>query len=431
MAAPTTRPLDGKTVLVGLSGGIACYKGAEIVRLLTTHGATVRVMMTRNATEFITPLTLQTLSGQPVATETFDLTQESEIGHIRLADTADAIVIAPATANTIAKIAAGLGDDLLTTVLLATRAPVLIAPSMNVHMYENPLVQRNIAALREAGYRMIEPESGFLACGYEGAGRLADPTVIVAEIERAVAQSDLRGERVLISAGPNREAIDPVRFISNRSTGKMGYALAAAAWRRGAEVCLVAGPTALPKPHGVRVINAVTADDMLRAVEAELVAATVVIMAAAVADYRPKHRAPQKLKKGEEPMVLELERTTDILAHLAPRKGERFVVGFAAETEDVVGNAQRKLRSKQLDMIVANDVGRADTGFEVDTNAVVILDANGRVDLPLASKDAIADQILDHLLARKTGAAGRAATQPRPRALRAAGKGRSASRRRA
>lgn len=417
-----TNALDGKTILVGLSGGIACYKGAEIVRWLKTGGATVRVMMTRHAMEFITPLTLQTLSGQPVATDTFDLTQESEIGHIRLADTSDAIVIAPATANTIGKIAAGLGDDLLTTVLLATRAPVLIAPSMNVHMYENPIVQRNIASLRAAGYRLIEPESGFLACGYEGAGRLADPSVIVAEVERALAKQDLSGERVLISAGPNREALDPVRFISNRSTGRMGYALAAAAWRRGASVCLVTGPTALPVPHGVRAVGAVTADDMMRAIEAELDSATIVIMAAAVADYRPKHRAAQKLKKGDGPMMLELERTTDILAQLAPRKGDRFVVGFAAETENVIGNAERKLRAKQLDMIVANDVGRTDTGFEVDTNAVVILDAHGRVDLPLASKDDIAHQILDRIQVRRSGDSGQAIPPARSHALRGAGK---------
>jgi phosphopantothenoylcysteine decarboxylase/phosphopantothenate--cysteine ligase len=390
--------------VVGLSGGIACYKGAELVRALTTRGARVRVMMTRHATEFITPLTLQTLSGHAVATDTFDLTQESEIGHIRLADTADAIVIAPATANVIGKIAAGLGDDLLTTVLLATRAPVLLAPSMNVHMYEHPLVQRNLETLRHTGYRVVEPESGFLACGYEGAGRLADPITIVAEVERAVSPQDLAAERVLISAGPNRERIDPVRFISNRSSGKMGYALAVAAWRRGATVCLVTGPTALAAPHGVRVINAVTADDMLRAIEREFEAATLVMMAAAVADYRPKRPAVQKLKKGDGPLLLELERTVDILAHLAPRKGDRFVVGFAAETEHVVANAQRKLRTKQLDMIVANDVARADAGFEVDTNTVVILDADGHVELPLASKDDIADRILDRVVARRPAA---------------------------
>lgn len=426
-----SKPLEGKTVLVGLSGGIACYKGAELIRLLTARGATVRVMMTRHAMEFITPLTLQTLSGQPVATDTFDLTQESEIGHIRLADSADAIVIAPATANTIGKIAAGIGDDLLTTVLLATRAPVLIAPSMNVHMYENRVVQRNVDALRQVGHRIIEPESGYLACGYEGAGRLADPSVIVAEIERAVTPQDLKDEGVLVSAGPNREGIDPVRFISNRSTGKMGYALAAAAWRRGANVCLVTGPTALPIPHGVRGIQAATADEMLRALDQELESATLLIMAAAVADYRPKQRATQKLKKGDGPLLLELERTVDILAHLAPRKGDRFVVGFAAETEHVVANAERKLRAKHLDMIVANDVGRADTGFAVDTNAVTILDAHGRVDLPLASKDEIANQILDHVIARRTPGYRAAPTAGRVRMLRARGSRPASKRRRA
>lgn len=393
-----TRPLEGRRVVVGLSGGIACYKGAELVRLLTGAGAHVRVVMTRNATEFIAPLTLQTLSRFPVATETFDLTQESEIGHIQLADTADALVVAPATANVIGKMAAGIGDDLLTTVILATRAPVLVAPSMNVHMFENAAVQANLATLRTRGVRIIEPGSGFLACGYEGAGRLAEPPVIVAEIERAVSSADLAGERVLIAAGPNREAIDPVRFISNRSTGKMGYALAAAAWRRGADVALVSGPTALPAPHGVRVERVTTAEEMRRAVVAEFPAASIVLMAAAVADYRPARPSAQKLKKGAGPLTIECERTADILAGLTARKGNRFVVGFAAETENVLANAERKAREKRVDMMVANDVARSDAGFEVDTNAVTIVDARGRVDLPVMSKDEVADRILDRIL---------------------------------
>ena len=390
--------LSGKTVVVGLTGGIACYKSAELVRLLRAAGARVRVVMTRHAQEFITPLTLQTLSGEPVSTETFDLTQESEIGHIRLADTADVVVVAPATANVIGKMAAGLADDLLTTVLLATRAPVLIAPAMNVHMWEHPLVQANLDKLRQLGHRVIAPGTGFLACGYEGAGRLAEPAAIIAEVERSLTVGDLAGESVLVSAGPTREAIDPVRYISNRSAGKMGYAIAAAAWRRGAEVVLVSGPTALSPPHGVRHVPVVTAEEMQQAMEEAFADATIVLMAAAVADYRALRAAPQKVKKVQAQLSIELERTVDILATLGQRKGDRFVVGFAAETEQVLANAEKKLHGKGADMIVANDVARADAGFEVDTNAVTIIDALGREEIGLASKDEIADRILDRVL---------------------------------
>ena len=405
-------PLENKTIVVALTGGIACYKGAELVRLLITAGARVRVMMTAGAREFITPLTLQALSGEPVATDTFSLTQESEIGHIRLADTADAIVVAPATANVIARAAHGMADDLVTTVLLATRAPVLFCPSMNVHMYENAAVDENLATLRRRGHRVVEPDSGFLACGYEGAGRLADLTRIVAEVARALTPATLAGKRVLVSAGPNRERIDPVRFVSNRSTGKMGYALAAAAWRRGAEVTLVSGPTPLEAPHGVEVRMATTAAEMHDAVQEEFRRADVLLMAAAVADYRPARPAAQKLKKGAGPLKIELERTTDILASLAPRKGKRVVVGFAAETENVEENARRKLREKKLDMVVVNDVSRSDAGFEVDTNAVVMIDAAGSVEVPLASKDEVAGRILDRVeeLLRRRGKDGRAAS---------------------
>ena len=397
------RRCEGKTVVVALSGGIACYKAPEVVRLLRDAGARVRVVMTRHAVEFITPLTMQTLAGEPVSTELFDLTQESEIGHIRLADSADAVLIAPATANLIAKAAHGLADDLLTTILLATRAPVLLAPAMNVHMWENPRVQANLATLRGQGWRVIEPGVGFLACGYQGAGRLAEPAVIAAEVERAVGPHDLAGERVLVTAGPNREAIDPVRFLSNRSTGRMGYAVAAAAWRRGAEVVLVSGPTGLAAPHGVRCIRVTTAEEMRAAVEREFEPATMLVMAAAVADYRPAQVAKKKLKKSTGPLHLELERTLDILASLKGRAGERLMIGFAAETDNVLGNAQRKLAAKGLDLIVANDVSRADTGFEVDTNAVTLVDARGRIDVPLASKDEVADRILDRALALKRG----------------------------
>ena len=394
--------LDGKTIGLGLTGGIACYKSAELVRELVKAGASVRVMMSAGAQHFITPLTLQTLSGHPVATDTFDLTQESEIGHIRLADSADVVIIAPATANVIGKLAAGIADDLITTVLLAVRAPILLAPAMNVNMWENPIVQANLGRLRAYGVRIIEPGEGFLACGWEGKGRLPDTHVLVAEVERAVTIQDLRGERVLVTAGPNREPIDPVRFISNRSTGKMGFAVAAAAWRRGAEVTLVAGPTALPTPHGVHRRDIATAEDMRQAVAAEFDNATMLFMAAAVADYRPARVAKEKLKKGSGRMVLELDRTVDILGELAPRKEARTVVGFAAETEDVLANAERKLRAKHLDLIVANDVAGTQTGFEADTNAVTMIDRTGHHEtVPLMSKDAVADRILDRVMVLK------------------------------
>lgn len=403
--------LDGKTIVVALSGGIACYKAAELVRLLRTAGARVRVVMTRHATEFITPLTLQALSGEPVATDLFDLTQESEIGHIQLADCASAVVVAPATANLIAKAAAGIADDLLTTVLLATRAPVLLAPSMNVNMYDNRLVQSNLRRLEEHGFRIVDPGVGYLACGYEGAGRLAEPVEIAAEVARLVGPKDLKGEKVLVTAGPNREAIDPVRFISNRSSGKMGYAVAQAAWRRGAEVTLVSGPTSLDAPHGVHTLHVTTAAEMREAVENEVGAATMVFMAAAVADYRPAKPIGSKMKKRPGPLTLQLERTVDILGELRRRKGERLLIGFAAETEDLVANARRKFREKSLDLIVANDVSAVETGFESEQNAVTLIDETGSLALPAASKDDIAEQIVDAVVglaaARKRSGAAR------------------------
>lgn len=392
--------LEGKRVLVGVSGGIAAYKAAELVRALTVAGAHVQVMMTRNAQEFITPLTLQTLSGNPVATETFSLTQESEIGHIRLADTADAVIVAPATANVIAKLAHGLADDLLTTVLLATRAPVVIAPAMNVHMWENPIVQANLERLRQAGLRLVEPDAGFLACGYEGKGRLADTEALLAAVRQALTPADLAGERMLVSAGPNREAIDPVRFVSNRSTGKMGFALAAAAARHGAEVTLVAGPVSLTTPPGVRRLDVTTAREMLGAVEAEFKKTSILVMTAAVADYRPAKVAKEKIKKAEGGLAIDFVRNPDILATLAPKKGRRLFVGFAAETTEVLASAQRKLAAKKLDLMVANDVSRSDAGFAVDTNAVTLLDAaGGRDELPLMSKDEVAEKIIERIVA--------------------------------
>lgn len=396
--------LKGKNIVLGVTGGIAAYKAAEIVRLLVKEGATVRVLMTRNAQEFITPLTLQTLSGNPVSTETFSLTQESEIGHIRLADTADLLLVAPATANVIGKLACGIADDLLTTVLLATTAPVLLAPAMNVHMYAHPIVQENMRKLASLGYGLIEPAEGFLACGYEGKGRLAAPEDIVEEVRAALTEKDLIGTRIIVTAGPNAEPIDPVRLITNRSTGKMGFAMARVAWRRGAEVLLVSGPTSLPPPRGVRVRSVRTAREMQQAVLESYPQATMVIAAAAVADYRPAHIAPQKIKKGEGKFVIALTRNPDILAELGQQKGERLLVGFATETEEVLQNAERKLRSKNLDLIVANDVTQEGAGFAGDTNIVTLIDRTGKIEpLPLMGKEEVAHAVYDRLLALKTG----------------------------
>ena len=391
-----------KTVIIGVTGGIACYKAVELVRLLVKDSLAVQVIMTRAAMEFVTPLTFQTLSGKPVATESFNLTQESEIGHINLADSADLFVIAPATANVIGKIAAGIADDLLTTVLMATQAPVLIAPAMNIHMYENPILQENIRKLRRIGYHFMEPAEGYLACGYEGKGRLPEPEKILEEIRSLLRKKDLLGERFLITAGPSREPLDPVRYISNRSSGKMGYALARAAVRRGAGVVLVSGPSAIEPPSAVRLIPVNTAAEMRRAVLEQFPECTAVIMAAAVADYRPVDASSKKLKRGKAPLDIRLEPNPDILRELGRRKNGKLLVGFAAETEELIVNATRKLHEKNLDLIVANDVTQAGGGFDGDTNIATIVDRSGASDsLSLMTKDELADRIYDHLLALK------------------------------
>jgi phosphopantothenoylcysteine decarboxylase / phosphopantothenate---cysteine ligase len=391
-----------QTVVLGVTGGIACYKAVELVRLLVRDGFAVQVIMTRGAMEFVTPLTFQTLSGKPVASETFNLTQESEIGHINLADSADLFVIAPATANVIGKMAGGIADDLLTTVLLATQAPVLVAPAMNIHMYENPLVQENIRKLRRVGYHFIEPAEGYLACGYEGKGRLPDPENIFETIKNLLKKKDLAGERFLITAGPSREPLDPVRYISNRSSGKMGYALARAALSRGAEVVLVSGPTALEPPSGARTIAVTSAAEMRRAVLGEFPRCTAVIMAAAVGDYHPTEIAPRKIKRAKGPLELRLEPNPDILKELGAQKNGKLVVGFAAETEELTTNATKKLRAKNLDMIVANDVTQEGSGFDGDTNIATIIDRSGAsFSLPLMSKSELADRIYDHLVSLK------------------------------
>jgi phosphopantothenoylcysteine decarboxylase / phosphopantothenate---cysteine ligase len=353
--------------------------------------------------EFVAPLTFQTLSGNPVATETFDLTQESEIGHINLADGADLLVIAPATANVIGKIAAGIADDLLTTVLMATQAPVLVAPAMNIHMYENPIVQENLRKLRRIGYHILEPAEGYLACGYEGKGRLPEPETIAEQAQRLLGNKDLSGERFLITAGPNREPVDPVRYLSNRSSGKMGYALADVALRRGAAVVLISGPTTLSKPIGARLIPVATAAEMRAAVVREYDQCTSVIMAAAVSDYRVASVSEKKIKRGKGPLELRLEPNPDILRELGANKKDKWLVGFAAETEDLTANAQKKLRDKNLDMVVANNVAENGSGFDGDTNIATIVDRTGAVrSLPLMGKHELADRIYDHFIALKS-----------------------------
>ncbi|HWP56873.1 MAG TPA: bifunctional phosphopantothenoylcysteine decarboxylase/phosphopantothenate--cysteine ligase CoaBC [Candidatus Acidoferrales bacterium] len=387
-----------KTVVVGVTGGIACYKAAELVRLLVQDGFAVRVIMTKSAAEFVTPLTFQTLSGHPVATELFSLTEESEIGHINLADQANLLVIAPATANVIGKIAAGIADDLLTTVVHATRAKVLIVPSMNVHMYENPILQQNIEKLKALGYAFMEPAEGYLACGYEGKGRLPEPVDIREEVRSLLTHKDLTGERILVTAGPTQESIDPIRYISNRSSGKMGYALAQAALRRGAEVTLVSGPTALAAPSRARLIPVTTAAEMRRAVLSEFPRATAIIMAAAVSDYSPDHYAERKIKRSGGPIELRLKPNPDILGELGAHKDGQVLIGFAAETDDLVYNAKKKLEAKKLDMVVANDVTQPGSGFEVDTNTVTVLDRHGGVyRLGPMTKQELADRIYDFL----------------------------------
>lgn len=397
--------LKDKRIVLGVTGGIAAYKAVELLRLFVKAGARVQVIMTAAAQEFVTPLTFQTLSGNPVHTGLFNLLQEMEIGHIALADRADLLVIAPATANVIGKISGGIADDLLTTTVMATRAPVLFAPAMNVNMWENPLYRQNEEKLKGLGYHFLEPASGFLACGWEGQGKLPEPGAIFQECVRLLTPQDLIGETVLVTAGPTREELDPVRYLSNRSSGKMGYAIARAACNRGAKVILVSGPTALTPPCGVEFLGVTSAAQMREAVLGRAGEATVIVKAAAVADYRPAVRAPQKIKKeGSGEMTLVLEKNPDILAELGEIKGACYLVGFAAETADLLANAGKKLESKKLDLIVANDVTEDGAGFDVDTNIVRFLFADGTVqELPRMSKDAVAGRLLDVIAARRGG----------------------------
>lgn len=398
-------PLRGAEIVVGVGGGIAAYKACELVRQFIKAGAKVQVIMTRRAQKFVGPLTFQALTGRPVFTDLFSLTEEADIGHIQVADRADLVVVAPATANVIARLAAGMTDDALTAVCLATTAPVLLAPSMNVNMWQHPLTQANVRRLMDvAGTKVVGPGDGFLACRWTGPGRLAEPADIVEAAARVLAPQDLAGRKVLVTAGPTHEPIDPVRFLGNRSSGKMGYALAAAAARRGAAVTLVSGPTSLAEPVGVDTVQVEDARGMERALAERAWAMDAVVMAAAVADFRPGTPSETKLKRTEiglQPAIV-LDANPDLLAGLGAERASRggvgpLLVGFAAETHDVVNYARAKLAAKGCDLIVANDVTAPGAGFAVDTNQVVLVEAGGTRPLPLASKHDVAHGILDRV----------------------------------
>jgi len=395
--------LDGKNIVLAVTGGIAAYKSADLASRLVKAGAVVDVVMTAAATEFVRPLTFQALTHRPVALDMFSLLQETEIGHVALGQRAALMIIAPATANTIAKLAHGLADNLLTTTALACRGPILIAPAMESGMWDNAATADNMEIIRRRGFHVVGPEPGRLASGGYGQGRMTEPEVLMDAARWVLGRSGpLAGRSVVLTAGGTREAIDPVRFIGNRSSGKMGYALAIAARDRGADVVLIHGPTALQAPHGVADVAVESAEQMMTAVLESTAAADALIMAAAVADYRPPAPAGQKIKKQREKLRLELARTADILAAVAERRSRsgrpQVVVGFAAETQDVVENAREKLTRKGLSLIVANDVSAADSGFEVETNRVTLLDASGGMEtLPLMSKAEVAEGIIDRL----------------------------------
>ncbi len=394
--------LDGKHVLLGVSGSIAAYKAVDILRSLQEQGADVSVAMTKNAARFITRLTFETLSGRPVLCDEFQEEEWSGIRHVDVTEGLDIALVAPATANIIGKIASGIADDALTTALTAIDCPLLIAPAMNDRMYRNAVVQKNIASLKEQGVRFIDPDAGPLACGTIGQGRLAALERIMQMVSSTLPAADLGGVTVLVTAGPTREPIDAVRFISNASTGKMGYAIAAAARERGATVNLISGPTAITPPPGVTVVRVQSARDMHKAVMDHVEGAEVVIMAAAVSDFKPAISSDRKIRKQEAPTIINLERTDDILSAVSKVPGRRLLVGFAAETDNVLDNSMKKLKSKDLDMIVANDLLKPGAGFACDTNAVTIIDRAGmQTELPVMPKSEIARRIIDKIIELK------------------------------
>jgi phosphopantothenoylcysteine decarboxylase/phosphopantothenate--cysteine ligase len=389
--------LSNKTIVLGVTGSIAAYKAAEIASRLTQAGAKVHVIMTEEAVQFISPVTFRAITGRPVVTGMFDLASEFSIEHVSLANAADVVIIAPTTANVMAKLAAGIADDMLCCTVLATRAPVLIAPAMETNMYTNPVTQGNLTKLKARGFVVVGPATGWLASGRQGLGRLADAKDIVSAIYRVLRTGeDLTGRHVVVTAGGTQEPIDPVRYVGNRSSGKMGFALAEAGRDRGADVTLVTAPTSMPEPAGIRVIRVCTAEEMRQAVQNVAPRADVLIMSAAIADYRPIRAAKGKIKKGKAGLTLELERTPDILGSV---KGNLIKVGFAAESGELVKNAEKKLKQKRLDFIVANDITARDSGFGTDTNRVTIIDRKGKVDrLPLLTKREVAERILDKVI---------------------------------
>lgn len=392
--------LKGKTVLLGVTGGIAAYKAAALASALVKLHAAVEVAMTENATKFITPLTFEQLTGRRTMVDTFDRNFSHQAEHISLAQRTDLVIVAPATANVCAKLAHGLADDMLTTTVLACKCPKLIAPAMNTNMYENPVTQDNLALLRRYGWEVIEPASGRLACGAVGKGKMPEPETLVQHILRHIArEQDMKGLRVLVTAGPTQEALDPVRYLTNHSTGKMGYALAKIAMLRGADVTLISGPTAIQPPPFVEVVPVVSAREMFQAVVSHSQEADMIIKAAAVADHTPSSYSPEKLKKKDGELSLSLARTQDILGYLGShRRPGQIVCGFSMETEDMIENSRQKLLHKQVDMICANNLKQEGAGFGVDTNVLTLITKSDTVQLPLVTKEEAADQILDRLL---------------------------------
>jgi len=398
--------IKDKNIVLGVCGGIAAYKSVELLRLLVKEGANVRIIMTQNAQWFVGPLTFEALSGQPVCSSLFEKGDDASIQHIDWAEKTDAVIIAPATANIIGKLANGVADDALSTFMLAVRAPVVICPSMNTNMFESNPVQRNLETLRADGHFIVEPDSGKLACGVVGPGRLPEAEDILDRLFYHLAPKDLEGKKILVTAGPTREAIDPVRFVSNPSSGKMGYTIAKAAEQRGGTVVLVTGPSSLPDPMNVAVIRVRTAGEMANAVFEHMENSQIIIKAAAVSDYRPIDPADQKIKKKDDEMVLSLEKTQDILKELGKRKKDRVLVGFAAETKDLEKNAKKKLAEKNLDIIAGNIVGHPDSGFESDTNEVILFYKDGsKESLPVMEKDDVAHILLDRIVDRMAGKA--------------------------
>lgn len=393
--------LKGKHILLGVTGSIAAYKIANLASMLVKLNADVHVIMTKNAEQFISPITFETLTGNKVIDDTFERNSGYHVAHIAMAAEADVVMIAPASANVIAKLAHGIADDMLTSTMLACTAPILVSPAMNTHMYENPVTQENMEKLKSLGYKLIEPSSGYLACGDTGKGKMPEPEVLCECILQEIAcEKDMVGKKVLITAGPTRESLDPVRFLTNHSTGKMGYALAENAARRGAEVTLVSGPTQLKKPRFVKVVDVITAEEMFRAVEKEFDSQDIVVMSAAVADYRPATVSDQKIKKADGEMSIPLERTTDILGTLTPRKKQQFICGFSMETEHMLENSRGKLERKNLDMIVANNLKVAGAGFGTDTNIVTVITKESSEELPIMKKEEVAGAIFDRILNR-------------------------------